>query len=97
LALSFRLPPSVTVYNPSESHLTTSTLKMERACFSETLASTNQSTQCLNPKEHHHNHHHHENLKSSKGKTVPMLKNHSMKMHKGIKIRYHTFLTSTTD
>jgi hypothetical protein len=32
-----------------------SALKMEIVCFSETLASTNQSTWCLHPREHHNN------------------------------------------
>jgi hypothetical protein len=31
-----------------------SALKMDTARFSETLASTNQSTRRLNPEEHHH-------------------------------------------
>jgi hypothetical protein len=35
--------PSVILYNPSEYQLITSALKMETACFSETLASANQS------------------------------------------------------
>jgi hypothetical protein len=37
---------------------------METVCFSETLASTDQSTWCQNPEEHHHYRHHCENLKS---------------------------------
>jgi hypothetical protein len=41
----------------------TSALEMERECFPKMMASTNQSTQLLNPK-YHHNHHYHENLKS---------------------------------
>jgi hypothetical protein len=40
-----------------------SALKMETARFSETLASINQSTWRLNPKDHQ-NHHCHENLKA---------------------------------
>jgi hypothetical protein len=56
--------PLATLYNPSKSLLITSALKMETACFSEMLISTNQSTQHLNPKDHHPNGHHHENLKS---------------------------------
>jgi hypothetical protein len=31
-----------------------SALKMETVCFSETLASTDESTQHQNPEEHHH-------------------------------------------
>jgi hypothetical protein len=44
----------------------TSALKMEPVRFSETLASTSQSTRRPNPEEHHHHHHRHrrENLKS---------------------------------
>jgi hypothetical protein len=39
-------------------------LKVETACFSEALASTNKSTWCQNPDHHHHHHpHYHENLK----------------------------------
>jgi hypothetical protein len=34
-----------------------SALKMETACFSETLAPTNRSTKQFNPKEHHQNRH----------------------------------------
>jgi hypothetical protein len=34
--------------------IVTSGLKMETACFSEMLASTSQSTQCLNPEHHHY-------------------------------------------
>jgi hypothetical protein len=33
--------------------IATSALKMETVCFSETLASTDESTQCQNPEEHH--------------------------------------------
>jgi hypothetical protein len=43
----------------------TSALKMEIACFSETLASTYESTRRQNLKEHHHPHRR-ENLKSDK-------------------------------
>jgi streptomycin 6-kinase len=32
-----------------------SALKMETACFSKTLVSTNQSTWCLTPEHHHQN------------------------------------------
>jgi hypothetical protein len=39
-------------------------LKMAMVCFSEMLASTNESTRPQNPEEHHHHPHHHENLKS---------------------------------
>jgi hypothetical protein len=42
----------------------TSALKMKTARSSETLASTNQSTRQLNPKEHNENLHRSENLKS---------------------------------
>jgi hypothetical protein len=45
-----------TVYNPSESQHISSALKVETARFSETLASTNQSTRHIDPKEHHQNH-----------------------------------------
>jgi hypothetical protein len=31
-----------------------SALKMETLCFSETLASTNESTRRQNPEQHHH-------------------------------------------
>jgi hypothetical protein len=41
-----------------------SALKMEAARFSETLASTNQSTGRFNPKEHNQNCYHRENVKS---------------------------------
>jgi hypothetical protein len=41
----------------------TSALKMETALFSETLASTEQSTQRFNPKEHNQNCHRRENFK----------------------------------
>jgi hypothetical protein len=37
---------------------------MEAVHFSETLASTSQSTQCPNPEEHHQYRHRRENLKS---------------------------------
>jgi hypothetical protein len=39
-------------------------LNMETAPFSESLASTNQSMQPLNPKEYNQNHHYRETLKS---------------------------------
>jgi hypothetical protein len=51
-AASFRLPflpPYIIFLIPS---IVTSAPKMETVCFSETLASTNQSTWCLNPEEH---------------------------------------------
>jgi CTP:phosphocholine cytidylyltransferase-like protein len=41
-----------------------SALKMETARFFETLASTNQSTRRINPKEHNQKGHSRENLKS---------------------------------
>jgi hypothetical protein len=42
-----------------------SALKMETVCFSETLASTDESTRLQNPEDHHHHHlHRRENLKS---------------------------------
>jgi hypothetical protein len=41
------------------------TLKMDTESFSETLASTNQSTWRFNPKDHHQNFHRRENLKFS--------------------------------
>jgi ribosomal protein S30 len=47
---------------------------MEAGRFSETLASTNQSTWRLNPKEHHHYFHRRENLKSYKLNTVKCTK-----------------------
>jgi hypothetical protein len=59
----FQASPLATQYNPPESQLIISTLHMETAHFSKTLASTNQSTQHLNPKDNHQNHHPHENLK----------------------------------
>jgi hypothetical protein len=34
-----------------------SALKMETVCFSEKLASTDESTRRQNPEEHHHHHH----------------------------------------
>jgi hypothetical protein len=37
---------------------------MESVCFSETLASTDDSTQRQNPEEHHHHPHCRENLRS---------------------------------
>jgi hypothetical protein len=40
------------VYNPSDPHLITSAWTIKTLCFSEMLASTNQSTCLLNPKEH---------------------------------------------
>jgi hypothetical protein len=40
-----------------------SALKMETVCFSETLATTDESTRRQNPEEHHHPHRR-ENLKS---------------------------------
>jgi hypothetical protein len=43
-------------------------LNMETVCFSETLASTDESTRRQNPQEHHHHHHHphrRDNLKSN--------------------------------
>jgi hypothetical protein len=39
-------------------------VKMETVCFSETLASTNESTRRQNPKEQHRHVHRRENLKS---------------------------------
>jgi hypothetical protein len=54
--------PLTNLHKPSSKF--TLALKMETACFSEILASINQSTWCWNPKQHHHNHHSHENLKS---------------------------------
>jgi hypothetical protein len=36
----------------------------DTVCFSETLASTDESTRRQNPEEHHHHLHRHENLKS---------------------------------
>jgi hypothetical protein len=41
-----------------------SALKMETVCFSETLASTNESTRRQDPEDHHHHPHRRENLKS---------------------------------
>jgi hypothetical protein len=51
------------IYGPSQYRLTASTLKMQAARFSETLASTNQSTRWFNSKEHNKNCHRRENLK----------------------------------
>jgi hypothetical protein len=42
----------------------TSTLKMETVCFSETLASADESTRRQNPEEQHYHPHRHENLRS---------------------------------
>jgi hypothetical protein len=54
---SLRFPLQAPYINcPSEPRVTTSGLKMEAARFSETLASSNQSTRWLTPKEHHQNH-----------------------------------------
>jgi hypothetical protein len=39
-------------------------LHLQSLCFSETLASTDESTRRQNPEEHHHHPHHRENLKS---------------------------------
>jgi hypothetical protein len=55
------LPPYIIPLNPS---MVTSALKMEAVRFSETLASTSQSTRRPNPKEHHQYRHRRENLKS---------------------------------
>jgi hypothetical protein len=44
--------------------MVTSALKMETVRFSETLASTSQSTRRPNPEEHHQYRHRLENLKS---------------------------------
>jgi hypothetical protein len=54
--LSLRLPYT-TLYTcgPLQSWLITSALKMEKACFLEMLAFTNQSPWQFNPKEHHQN------------------------------------------
>jgi hypothetical protein len=52
LFLQTSLP--ATLYNPSDSQHRHLALKMVTVHFSETLASTNQSTWCLNPEEHHH-------------------------------------------
>jgi hypothetical protein len=41
-----------------------SPLKMETVCFSETLASTNESTRRQNPEEEHYHLHRRESLKS---------------------------------
>jgi hypothetical protein len=46
--------------------MVTSTLKMETARFSETLASVNEFARLLNPREHHQNSHRREKLKSRK-------------------------------
>jgi hypothetical protein len=51
--LSLRLPLlQPYIYGPLQSWLITPALKMKMAHFSKTLASTNQSTQQFNPKEH---------------------------------------------
>jgi hypothetical protein len=62
---SFHLDfPPGTLYDSFESQIINLALKLERAHLSEMLASTNQPTWCLNPKEHHHDHHCCENFKS---------------------------------
>jgi hypothetical protein len=55
-----------TLYNPSILSMVTSAMKMEAVRFSETLASTDQSTRRPNPEEHHQYCHRRENLKSHK-------------------------------
>jgi hypothetical protein len=45
-------------------HSTISALKMDTVCFSETLASTEESTRRRNPEEQNHHPHRRENLKS---------------------------------
>jgi hypothetical protein len=52
------------IYGPSQSCFITSALKMETACFTKTLASTNQSAWWLNPTKHNQNCHCHEDLLS---------------------------------
>jgi hypothetical protein len=45
-------------------NIANSALKMETICFSETVASTDESTRRQNPEDHHHHHpHRRENLK----------------------------------
>jgi hypothetical protein len=56
LAHSLSLPFLWPYINPSTSQHHTSALKMERVCFSETLAFTYKSAWCQNTKEHHHHH-----------------------------------------
>jgi hypothetical protein len=50
-------PSAFASSNPTEipplPNIATSALKMETVCFSETLASTDESTRRLNPEEHH--------------------------------------------
>jgi hypothetical protein len=41
---------------PAWRSIVTSALKMETVCFSETLASTDESIRRQNPEEHHHPH-----------------------------------------
>jgi hypothetical protein len=48
-------PPLTSAWNLP---IVTSALTMETVRFSETMASTSQSTLCQNPEEHHHHHHH---------------------------------------
>jgi hypothetical protein len=74
LAQSFRLPFLPPYIIPLILNIITSALKMEAVCFSKTLASTDQSTQCQNPEEHYHYHHCCENLKSHTEKSMSMCK-----------------------
>jgi hypothetical protein len=59
-----------TVLPSSSGLMITSALKMETASFSETLASNNQFTLQLNPKEHNQYSHRSENVRSHTRKAV---------------------------
>jgi hypothetical protein len=51
---------TVSIFSPGDGESKfseTSVLKTETVCFSETLASTYESTRSQNPKHHHHHHH----------------------------------------
>jgi hypothetical protein len=61
---------TLNIYNPSEFRLIISAPKMETVRFSETLASTNQSTRRLNPGEQNQNCYRRKNLKSHKPKII---------------------------
>jgi hypothetical protein len=57
-----------------QGHIPSSALKLVKACFSEMLVCTSQSTLLLNAKEHHHNLHRLEKLKSNPPSFLPTRK-----------------------